>query len=385
MSHPSKKYRRDGFTIVELLVVVSIIALLIAILLPAIGKARDAARVTQSQGNLRNLAVANDVYASDFNDRQFTACPDDIGMVGGNAGQYNAQIGCLGQQLIGYDYNGGLWGYWCWNGMCPDNVTVPGCTFDYAYPPQGLLSGYNQFFGAFRMPNVKAFAAYVGDRFFDRIYWAPKDVIPYRVAEQMFDIPGEFTDRPPGADSQQVVYSSYIWSPSAMWHPEVSGHCGFRNPRTFVGAFKSPAAGQCKFPDLKTRMIEHHWLQNNESEANPSFIGLDPSWLYSQGYNSAPVHTFFDGHNAVKGVREAIDADTRSKVLFADNNICQNECGGGNNAGCEDGLWNRQMASFFGNSEGYGYNTAYDNLVQTGYHMYTTDGIRGRDFLANEG
>ncbi|MDZ4831722.1 MAG: prepilin-type N-terminal cleavage/methylation domain-containing protein, partial [Phycisphaerae bacterium] len=45
-----------GFTIVELLVVISIIALLIAILLPAIGKARDAALVTQSLGNLRNMS-----------------------------------------------------------------------------------------------------------------------------------------------------------------------------------------------------------------------------------------------------------------------------------------------------------------------------------------
>ena len=78
------KQRRPGFTIVELLVVVSIIALLIAILLPAIGKARDAARMTQSQGNLRNLSVACDTYAADWGDRQWTAVPDDAGLVGGD-------------------------------------------------------------------------------------------------------------------------------------------------------------------------------------------------------------------------------------------------------------------------------------------------------------
>ena len=102
--------RRRGFTIVELLVVVSIIALLIAILLPAIGKARDAARITQSQGNMRNLAVSNDTYASDWADRQFTACPDDVGIVGGNGVAYGEQIGCMGQMLTGYDANGALWG-----------------------------------------------------------------------------------------------------------------------------------------------------------------------------------------------------------------------------------------------------------------------------------
>ena len=70
------RLNKKGFTIVELLVVVSIIALLIAILLPAIGKARDAALITQSLGNLRNLSAACNAYGADYNDRQFTAVPD---------------------------------------------------------------------------------------------------------------------------------------------------------------------------------------------------------------------------------------------------------------------------------------------------------------------
>ncbi|MFW6039209.1 MAG: type II secretion system protein [bacterium] len=58
-------FKRTGFTLVELLVVISIIALLIAILLPALKQARDLARRIQCLSQVRQINLAAHNYAVD--------------------------------------------------------------------------------------------------------------------------------------------------------------------------------------------------------------------------------------------------------------------------------------------------------------------------------
>jgi prepilin-type processing-associated H-X9-DG protein/prepilin-type N-terminal cleavage/methylation domain-containing protein len=120
MSRPRKI--SAGFTLVELLVVIAIISALVALLLPALNRARQAAQQISCASNLRQMGLAMSVYANVYDNAVMPLNPFGRAVPTDNwASSKNPNDYFPGKGITIYD--GNVWGMLYYLGYIPKQVT----------------------------------------------------------------------------------------------------------------------------------------------------------------------------------------------------------------------------------------------------------------------
>lgn len=177
--------QKHAFTLVELLVVIGIVAVLIALLLPALSKAREAAQRAACASNLRQIGVAMYLYANDHRGSLPPRCaeePTEGGVIYRNRGANTDNYYPLGRLLFGYKTAGR--GKYLPNPsvlFCPslqgDSGWISRVTVDRYFEASGEvpLAAYSvntrdfpiwgEAFGAGRISKIKYDPVFVSDRY----------------------------------------------------------------------------------------------------------------------------------------------------------------------------------------------------------------------------
>lgn len=348
-NHGIKSARR-GITIVETAVAAAAVAAIAATAVPVFRKVGCNAMRTQSATQLAALNQAHAAYAADFNDRQFTLCPDNLGMSAGNWTTHQNTYGCVEPAVFGTSAAGTTY------------TAGPGCPGGEGGGPWlvPFIFQSGNSVGSFRIQNVRQFNQYVGGRFLDQAFYAPDDPGLNRRVQRNIDDGRDY--EPDG-----MAFSTYDYSMAAMFHPAVMGDGStpsnplFRSPNLSTTAgglgYQSPTNAQCVNPALKTRLLERYAMENSPG-ANPAFAGGTTPYFWNHSIRARSLALFFDGSVRVFATQEAMDAEERA--------------GGAK-------LWMRTTPL---GTQGYFGSVANDALVKTSAHYLTTFGIKGRDTLA---